>query len=86
MRQQISNKEQLVFCIRWVDDNLTPHEEFIGMHPLINFSVDHIVLVIKGALMRMNLKIENTRGQCYDGASAMAGTKSGVATQFKLLN
>ena len=39
----IFNKEQLVFCIRSVDDNLAPHEEFIGMHPLVNTSADHIV-------------------------------------------
>ena len=82
----ISNKEKLVFYIRWVDGNLTPHEEFIGMHSLVNISVDHIVLIIKNILLQMNLKIQNARGQCYDEASAMAGTKSGVATQLTLLN
>ena len=59
--EDISNKEKLVFCIQWVDDNLTPHKEFIGMHPLVNTSVDYIVLVIKDILLRMNLKIENAR-------------------------
>ena len=34
----------------------------------------------------MKLKIENAQGQRYDGASAMTDTKSGVATQLKLLN
>ena len=34
----------------------------------------------------MNLKIENVRGQRYDAAFAMAGIKSGLATQLKLLN
>ena len=28
----ISNKEQLVICIRWVDKSLQPHEEFIGLY------------------------------------------------------
>ena len=37
-------------------------------------------------LLRMNLKIENARGQCHDGAAAMAGTKTGVATQIKAIN
>ena len=48
----ISNKEQLVFCIRWVDNNLTPHRNapFIGMHPLVNTSADYIVSVIKDIL------------------------------------
>ena len=30
----ISNTEQLVFCIRYVDDQLNSHEEFIGLHSL----------------------------------------------------
>ena len=34
----------------------------------------------------MNFRIENARGQCYDGAATMAGSKTGVATQFKSLN
>ena len=46
-RAEISDKEKLVFFIRWVDDNLKPHKEFIGMHPLVSTSTDHIVLVIK---------------------------------------
>ena len=83
---EISNKEQLVFCIRWDDNNLTPHEEFIGMYHLVNTSADHIVLLIKDILLRINLKIENARGQCYDGASVMAGTKSGVVTRLKISN
>ena len=82
----ISNTEQLAFCIRWVDDNLIPHEEFIGLHPIPDTSADEIVAVIKNILIRMNLKIENARGQCYDGASSMAGKRSGVATQIKSLN
>ncbi len=34
----------------------------------------------------MNFRIEDARGQCYDGAATMSGTKTGVATQFKSLN
>lgn len=34
----------------------------------------------------MNLRIEDARGQCYDGAATMSGQRTGVATQFKLLN
>ena len=35
---------------------------------------------------KMRLKIENCRGQCYDGAAVMSGHKSGVATRIKQLN
>ena len=83
----VSNTEQLIFCIRWVDNDLEAHEEFIGMHPLPNASADEIVRVIKDILfLRMNLRVENASGQCYDGAAAMSGPKSGVATQIKSLN
>ena len=34
----------------------------------------------------MNSQIKDARGQCYDGAATMSGTKTGVATQFKSLN
>ena len=33
----------------------------------------------------MGLKIENTRGQCYNGASTMAEVKNGIAAKIKLL-
>ena len=82
----ISNKEQLVVCIRWVDENFAVHEDFIAMYPLERTTADHIVAVLKNCLISMHLRIENARGQCYDGASTMAGEKTGVATQIKALN
>ena len=43
----ISNKEQLVLCIRQVDDDLQVHEDFIGIHKIPNTTADEIVKVIK---------------------------------------
>ena len=43
----VSNKEQLVLCIRWVDENLIAHEDFIGMHPIERTTADVIVRVLK---------------------------------------
>ena len=31
----------------------------------------------------MNLTLNKVRGQCYDGAANMAGSKSGVTTQIR---
>ena len=81
-----SNKEQMVLCMRWVDENLIPHEEFISLHAIPDTSADEIVVIIKDILLRMNLRIENARGQFYDGVSSMSGKRSGVATQIKPLN
>ena len=42
-----SNKEQLVLCIRWVDDDLQVHKDFIGIHKIPNTAADEIFKVIK---------------------------------------
>ena len=34
-------------------------------------------------LLRLNLALSKVRGQCYDGASAMSGAKSGVAARVR---
>ena len=80
------NHEQLVLCLRWVDDDLNPHEDFIGLQPVLNIAADTLVAVICDVLIRMNLSITNCRGQCYDGASNMVGAKSGVGFKLKIMN
>ena len=82
----MSNKEQLVFCLRWVDDDHIVHEDFIAIHPMKGTGADQIVFLIKDILLRMNLRLKDARGQCYDGAAAMAGAKTGVATHIKAIN
>ena len=72
-----------MFCIRWVDNNLEAHEEFIGLHRIPNTEADTLVNIIKDILLRLNLRIADARGQYYGGAASMAGTKSGVSVQFK---
>ena len=36
----ISNKEQLVLCMRWVDDDFQIHQDFRGIHHIPNTSAD----------------------------------------------
>jgi hypothetical protein len=78
-----SNKEQLVVCVRWVDDNFEAHDEFLGLQQLEDGSAQSIVQGIKTAIEKMGLQINKLRGQCYDGCSTMAGAKTGVATRIK---
>ncbi|XP_066914540.1 zinc finger MYM-type protein 1-like [Clytia hemisphaerica] len=79
----VSNSEQLATCIRWVTDELEVNEEFLGLHPLSSTDANKIFTVLKDIILRCNLDINKLRGQCYDGAAAMSGAKSGVATRFK---
>ena len=40
-----SNVEQMVFCLRYVDDNFDVHEEFIGLYSLESTAVSNILRV-----------------------------------------
>ena len=46
-KKDISNKEQLVLCIRWVDDDLQVHKDFIGIHKIPNTAAAEIFKAIK---------------------------------------
>ena len=78
-----SNTEQLVICLRWVDDNLEAHEEFIGLHPLKGTSADDVFPLKKDVLLRLNLNIADPRGQCYDGTGAMMGRNLALPLNLK---
>ena len=75
-----SNIEQVVLVFRWVNNN----KELIGVYQSHSIDAKSLVAIIRDTLLRMNLKIENCRGQCCDGASSMSGAKGGVAS--KLIN
>ena len=81
----LSNTEQMVLCLRYVDDDLEVHEEVIGLYSLESTSADMIMSTIEDVLLRLNLKVNNCRGQCYDGASTMSGCRSGVVTKLSAL-
>ena len=53
----ISNKEHLVNCIRWVDVCFLIHEHFVGMHPLEKTNADQVVAVLKNALLRSSAPV-----------------------------
>ena len=65
--------------LRWVDDDLSVREEFIGLYVVPSIEASTLVFVIKDTLLRMNLTLAKARGQCYDGASNMSGIRKGVA-------
>ena len=74
-----SNKEQFTINIRWVDQHLNEHEEFIGLYQVSTIDAESLVSAIRDVLSRMNAKVADCRGQCYDGASNMGGARKGVA-------
>ena len=78
----VSNVEQVVICIRWVSEKFEVQEEFVGLYKVPSTGAEIIYAAITDVLLRLNLAISKVRGQCYDGAATMSGTKSGVATRL----
>ena len=78
----VSTTEQVVMVLRWVEQSLEVHEDFFGLYETGSISADSLVSIIKDVLLRLNLQLDNCRGQCYDGAGNTKGCRSGVATQI----
>ena len=79
----ISNKEQLIIRIRWVDKELEAHEDFLGVYNVPNIGAETIVSAIKDVLLKPQLSLVHCKGRCYDGASNMMGHKTGVAKKIQ---
>ena len=71
--QDASRKEQLSVCLRYVDADYVPCEEFVGLYEPPDTTGATIAHCIKDVLIRMNLPLSMLRGQTYDGASNMSG-------------
>ena len=66
----LSNKEQLIICLRWVGNHFDPHKEFICLHDVDDTTADTVIYYLKDTV-QMNLSIPICRTQCYDRASNM---------------
>ena len=75
-----SNKEQLPFVLRYVDEDNEIQERFVDFI-LCDTGVTGRVLADKilEALQEYGLDVANIRGQAYDGAGNMAGKCRGAA-------
>ena len=74
-----SNQEQVTSTVRRVTEELEVHEEFLGLYHAASVDAATLNAATKEFLIRMNLSFQKLRGQCYDSASAMSSSKSGVA-------
>ena len=71
-------KEQASFCFRYVSHDLTVNETFLGFYETAATDAGTLFTITSDVLTRFELKLENCRGQCFDGASNMAGNISGL--------
>ena len=75
-----SNKEQLTLVLRWVSDDFTVSEEFVGLYYLSVIDAQSIVDAIEDAFLRFQIPFTKLRGQSYD-----AGARAGVAVKIQEL-
>ncbi|XP_043227758.1 zinc finger MYM-type protein 1-like [Amphibalanus amphitrite] len=75
--------EQFSLSIRWVDDKLDIHEDPVEFIMAEDTSGEALANHIKDALIRMQLPLQNCRGQAYDGAANMRGRIKGVSTRLQ---
>ena len=73
-----SNKEQVVVCIRWVDDKFEVHKDFVGLRNVDDITAATIVHVVTDTVHHLNLSLSLCRAQCYDGASNMKRVASDI--------
>ena len=80
--RDVTNKEQFVVCIRWVDETLIDHENVIGVYNVGTIDASTLTAAIHYVLLCLGLKMVKCCGQCYDGSFNMSGNKNGVAAQL----
>ena len=78
----VSNKEQVIVCFHSIDESFEPHEDFVSIHTVAYIKADIVLGVLKDTILRLNLRMSDCRGKCYDGATNRCGSKSGVAIQL----
>ena len=80
--RDISNREQLIMCIRWVSESYEINEDLVGLIQVKDTTAETIYKCLDTSLVSLGFHMENCRGQGYDGASNFQGHVSGVAKRF----
>ena len=75
----IANKEVLSLVLRYVLDGLVK-EAFVDFLAVERITGEVLAQTLMQWLRLHGLHLENMRGQCYDGASNMAGARAGCRT------
>ena len=75
-----SNKEQLSFCLRYVNDDGDICEDFLKfIHCKSGLTGKDLYNEVTEALTSFGLDLQNCRGQGYDGAGAVSGHVNGLS-------
>ena len=68
----VSCKEQMVVCIRWVDEYFMVHGDPVEIIHLLRTDASTLTSALKDSLLRLCLQLGQWQAQAYDGASNMS--------------
>ena len=71
--QDCTGTEQESICFRYVNHDLEPTEVFLGLYQPPDTKGSTIASLVEDTLVRLDLPLDDLRGQAYDGAANMAG-------------
>jgi len=77
-----TSRSQMVLCVRYIDAEHLIREAFLCFVELEDQTSDGLTNTILTTAQQLGLKMENCRGQGYDGCSTMAGCRNGAALQI----
>jgi hypothetical protein len=82
----ISNKEQVSICLRWVDNNLMIREHFIGFYDTPSTTGEALFELVKNVLKGLNLNPSKMVGKAFDGAASMSGQFKGLSARLSSIS
>ena len=78
-----NHKEQLPLVIRFLEKDINIREDFLGFYECAEgISGEAVSNLVLDAVRKLGLRMEDCRGQCYDGAGNMAGKCKGAASRI----
>ncbi|XP_016199774.1 zinc finger MYM-type protein 1-like [Arachis ipaensis] len=78
--RDISIKEKMLVCLRYVNKEGQVREHFLGLVHVSNANTLSLKLALESLLETYNLSLSRIRGQGYDGAGNMQGEFNGLKT------
>lgn len=77
-------EQQLSFCVRYVDDQLTPHERFLFFKDCsAGRDAGQLANIVIDILKELNIDGLSVVAQTYDGASVMSGKHAGLQAKVR---
>ncbi|KAK4887129.1 hypothetical protein RN001_003400 [Aquatica leii] len=79
----ITNVDQLSLIVRFVQNNAEPVERFLCFLPNTGHKAEDMLLAVRDTFKKLNIDINNCRGQSYDNVSNMSGQYNGLQAKIK---